>query len=544
MLHRPSMRALLQPAQPPYALAAWRALPFGERLAEACRAWALQGYGTPPLVYLAYAVKVAVLYAGGWWLFVQRSDAALMSEVALQKAVLWTMAYEVLGFGCGSGPLTGRYFPPLGGALYFARPGTTKLSLFPGAPIIGGHRRSWLDALQYLALIAALGWALWTPAPGPAELWPVAILLPLCSLGDKAVFLAARGEHHYVALLCFLLGGSSWIAGCKWLWLAIWWWAATSKLNRHFPAVVCVMLSNGPLVPAWLRRRLYRAFPADLRPAAATAWIAHLGTAVEYAFPLWLVLASDPLPGLVAMLLFHLFITSCVPMGVPIEWNVIMVYGALFLFGSHAPVALASVSDAPLLVAVLLVALVVVPLAGNLFPARVSFLPAMRYYAGNWAYSIWLFRGAASNALDASLIKSSPHVREQLARLYDDDTIDALVSKVMAFRAMHLHGRALQTLLPKAVDDLEAYEWLDGEVVAGACIGWNFGDGHLHDERLLAAVQAQCRFAPGELRCIFVESQPLFGRWMEYRIADAATGVLERGQLEVAALCERQPWPS
>ena len=61
--------------------------------------------------------------------------------------------FEVLGLGCGSGPLTGRYMPPFGGALYFARPGTTKLPLFPGAPLIGRDTRSWLDALLYVALL-------------------------------------------------------------------------------------------------------------------------------------------------------------------------------------------------------------------------------------------------------------------------------------------------------------------------------------------------------------------------------------------------------
>ena len=143
-----------------------------------------------------------------------------------------------------------------------------------------------------------------------------------------------------------------------------------------------------------------------------------------------------------------------------------------------------------------------------------------------------------------ALLKARAHVRQQLARLYDEDTIDTVISKVMAFRCMHLHGRALQTLLPKAVDDIDAYEWLDGEIIAGIALGWNFGDGHLHDERLLAAIQAQCRFEPGDLRCIFVESQPLGRPGMAYAIADAATGILERGEVEVAELAARQPWPT
>jgi hypothetical protein len=73
-------------------------------------------------------------------------------------------------------------------------------------------------------------------------------------------------------------------------------------------------------------------------------------------------------------------------------------------------------------------------------------------------------------------------------------------------------------------------------------LGYNFGEGHLHDERLLETVQAQCGFEAGELRCVFVESQP-FGRATQaYRIADAKTGVLERGELSVPELCSRQPW--
>ena len=40
---------------------------------------------------------------------------------------------------------------------------------------------------------------------------------------------------------------------------------------------------------------------------------------------------------------------------------------------------------------------------------------------------------------------------------------------------MHLHGRCLQFLLPKAVDDIDEYEYLDGELVAGIVIGLVIG---------------------------------------------------------------------
>jgi hypothetical protein len=197
----------------------------------------------------------------------------------------------------------------------------------------------------------------------------------------------------------------------------------------------------------------------------------------------------------------------------------------------------------PELAGFLAIMLIVVPLAGNLLPRRVSFLLAMRYYAGNWPYGVWLFRGDSYRKLDR-LTKSSAWVYDQLARFYDQATAVGLVGKVLGFRLMHLHGRALPKLIPKAVERFEDYEYLDGEIVAGMVLGWNFGDGHLHNEPLLASVQEQCHFEPGELRCIFVEPQPLCGRCLEYRIVDASTGPIEEGSLDVRTLRECQPWAS
>ena len=75
-------------------------------------------------------------------------------------------------------------------------------------------------------------------------------------------------------------------------------------------------------------------------------------------------------------------------------------------------------------------------------------------------------------------------------------------------------------------------------------LGWNFGDGHLNDTQLLEAVQQQCGFEPAELRVVMVESQPFFGRAMAWQIVDAATGVLETGETEIAPMRAQQPWPS
>jgi hypothetical protein len=167
----------------------------------------------------------------------------------------------------------------------------------------------------------------------------------------------------------------------------------------------------------------------------------------------------------------------------------------------------------------------------------------MRYYAGNWAYGVWLFRGESHQKL-RRLTASAGWVYDQLDRFYDRATAVGLVGKVLGFRLMHLHGRALPVLIPKAVERFEEYEYLDGEIVAGQVLGWNFGDGHLHAEQLLEAVQAQCHFAEDELRCVFVESQPLLRDGLRYRIVDARRGLLEEGELSVDELRTRQPWSS
>ena len=517
-----------------------------------CQSWALQGYGTPPGIYVVYLLKIAA-YIWVWSFFCSftpgmgewRSISSWWAApIALQKAVLWSMAFEGLGLGCGSGPLTGRYFPPVGGALYFLRPGTTKMPLFVGLPVLGGQTRTVLDVALYIAHYGFLLRALVAPELSAEYFIPTLVLLPVLGIADKTLFLASRAEHYYSALVIFLF--PDWIAGSKVLWVAVWMWAATSKLNSHFPAVVAVMQSNSPLTKIGpIRKWLYRDYPDDLRPSRLAHFVAHAGTVVEFTFPLVLVFSDGGTltsVGLAVMLGFHIFITSSIPLGVPIEWNVLMVYGAFFLFGANAEVSVFSISS-PMLIAYLFLAAFAMQLFGNLFPSKVSFLCAMRYYAGNWAYGVWLFKGDSSKKIDEGVTKVAPLVRDQLRKLYDEDTIDALLSKVIGFRAMHIHGRALQFLLPKAVDHIDDYEYLDGEIVAGIVLGWNFGEGHLHNLQFLEAVQAQCGFEEGELRCIFVESQPMGRPFLSWTIADAATGVRETGKLDVRELRELHPWP-
>jgi hypothetical protein len=307
------------------------------------------------------------------------------------------------------------------------------------------------------------------------------------------------------------------------------------------------MISNTP----WNRSRrakamLYKRHPEDLRPSRHAAFAAHLGTVMEFTLPILLFVTSKgPLGTLavIGMIIFHVHITSTFPLAVPLEWNLFMIFGILYLFGHYGDVPLSTL-DNPLLIALLLGSSVLIPIIGNFRPDKVSFLPAMRYYAGNWATSQWLFRKdtGAEEKLDTAIVKPGPIVVEQLTRLYDRDTAELLMAKGLAFRSMHSHGRALNGLVARAVDDIEAYHVREGELISGVVNGWNFGDGHLHDVQLLEAVQERCGFAEGELRVVTLEAQPAHVQRQHYRIYDAATGLIEEGWVNVADMVARLPW--
>jgi hypothetical protein len=168
----------------------------------------------------------------------------------------------------------------------------------------------------------------------------------------------------------------------------------------------------------------------------------------------------------------------------------------------------------------------------------------MRYYAGNWDTSLWAFRGDGPlEKMDENLVKASLMPHQQLERMYGDEDVVALTMNLgYAFRGMHTHGRALFALVQRACGpEHEDYLVIDGEMVAGTALGWNFGDGHLHDERLVAALQKRCHFAPGEVRVVMLEAQPFHKQTQRYRLVDPAVGVLETGYVNVADMVVRQP---
>jgi len=552
--------SFLSPAPPPFELEEWKRKPHLERIKPLVQDWGENGFGSPSFVYLLYALKL-VVYAGGALLAISTTPGLggigsfgdwWTQPIVFEKFAVWTLLWEILGLGAGSMPLSFRFMPPIGGPLYWLRPGAVRLPPWPDrVPFTRGTRRGGLDVALYAGVLAAGLFLLLAsgedgalPKAGIATLLG---LLALLGLRDKVSFLAARPEIYATMLAVGLFPVSQWIVAWQFVFIFIWWGAASSKLNRHFPFVVSVMISNAPLVgPKSLKRRMWRDFPEDMRPSKLAANISHFGTVQELGWPLLLLTVDNNTVraiAIVGMILFHLNITSMFPLAVPLEWNIFMIFGILFLFGHYGDVPLTSLDD-PLLIAGIAIVCLGLPVLGNFRPDKVSFLPSMRYYAGNWATTQWLFRkGSGAEArLDERMVKPARVVGDQVAEIYDRETADFLLNKGLAFRAMHSHGRALNALLPHAVDDVEAYDAREGELISNVVNGWNFGDGHFHGRQLLEAVQERCGFASGEVRVVTLESEAVGSGRQRYAIYDAATGLVEEGSVAVADMVERQPW--
>jgi hypothetical protein len=560
----------LKPDLPVVDFAEWSKGTRAEKLRPMARHWAEVGFGTPVALHLFYVVKI-VLYILGGWLFALTTKGidgflnvgAWWSEpIVFQKVVLYTMLFEVIGLGCGFGPLNNRFFPPMGSILYWLRPKTIRLPPWPRTiPFTKGTARTPVDVLLYAALLVMLLWALSSDGTGPIPalhttvgvlpIWQIAAILGILAvlgLRDKVIYLAARGEVYATLTITFLFAGVDMIIAAKIVFLVIWMGAATSKLNRHFPFVISTMMSNNPVMrPKWLKRRFFERFPDDLRPGRLSRVLAHVSTAIEMLVPLVLFFSHGGWPTAIAafvMVCFHFGILSAIPMGVPLEWNVFMIFGVLWLFVTHANLGLADLNN-PVPVAILFVVIAGIVILGNLLPRKISFLPAMRYYAGNWDTALWCIKPSANEKIERGLVAIASMPASQLERFYgSEEQAQIYLHMGYAFRGFNTHGRALLTLVHRALAgrNEDDYVITEGERLCSTAIGWNFGDGHMHNEQLIAAMQERCHFEPDEVRVVLLDAQPIQTQTQSYRLVDAATGEFERGYVRVVDMVTRQPW--
>jgi uncharacterized membrane protein YkgB len=550
--------------------------PLMERGRILTQSWVEYGFPSPRMVHAIYILKLVFFYALGaviiatvtsglpafwhvtqWW----------NQPIVYQKCILWTVVLETIGVAGSWGPLAGKIKPMTGGIRFWARPGTIRLRPWKWVPFTNGDRRTWFDVALYLALLVSVAIPLFSPGvhsdslsaamPGntsglvnPALLVAPMILLVLMGLRDKTIFLGARGEQYLPALFFFtVLPFVDMIIALKLLIVVVWVGAGVSKFGKHFANVIPPMVSNSPAIPfKWLKRAHYRDFPRDLRPSRVADTMAHIaGTTVEIIAPLVLLFSTNKwltVAAVVMMVAFHLFIVSTFPLAVPLEWNVLFAYATVFLFLGFPAWQGYSVADmsSPWLTAAIVAGLVFFPILGNFRPDKVSFLPSMRQYAGNWASAVWTFAPGAEQKLN-KVTRSSKNQLDQFVDFgYEPQWAEITMQHSIAWRSMHSQGRGLFSVLLKNLPDIDTRAVREGEFICNSLIGFNFGDGHLHNEDLIAAVQKEAGFEPGDLVIAWVESQAWGSKVQHYKLIDAALGVIERGTWKVSDAVAEQPW--
>ncbi|HEX6388951.1 MAG TPA: DUF3556 domain-containing protein, partial [Solirubrobacteraceae bacterium] len=296
----------IQPAPPPVDMEEWKKLPHLQKIKPLAQDWAVNGFGTPTAIYLIYIVKLVlfcwlavlaiattsglggVTNFGDWW----------TEPIVWQKVVVFMICWEFLGIGSSSMALSFRFVPPIGGPLYWLRPGTLRLPPWPDkVPFTKGTARTPVDVLLALGvyvmrfyLLFSDGDAVAGTAAGKLDTTAIAILVGcIVALGlrDKVSYLSTRPEIYGLLLIVFLFPLENMIIASQLVLFFIWFGAALSKLSHHFPYVVSVMVSNTP----WNRSRkiksqLYVDHPEVLQPSRKALYFSHLGTVMEFGLPM------------------------------------------------------------------------------------------------------------------------------------------------------------------------------------------------------------------------------------------------------------------
>lgn len=558
---------------PPVDLDEFPRIPFLPRMKLLQLHWVEAGFGTPKQTAMFYVWKIffyalfGLIFAGAFTAGLEFNDIGGWWDepILYQKLMIWTVLVEILGLAATCGPMAFHFDPPIGQSLYWWQNDTIRIPPYPNhVPFTKGNRRTPWDTGLYKLIVFWLIMMLFLSGEqidglpegtaGVMPRWPFLVyagLIVLMGLRDKCVFLASRAEQYVPTMLAFALL-PTWVdmvVAAKIFIVVVWMGAGVSKLQHGFSCTVAVMLQNSP----WngsrrLRMATVRDFPNDLRPSKFTHFLAHVGgTTAEIVVPLTLLFSPWPWLtwiAIVSIWMLHSFIISTIPLAVPLEWNVFFMFAAGFLFANFPAGAGYGVGDIhPGLLAIILFVALFGIVLGAIWPQYVSFLVGMKQYAGNWASTTWAFRDKEKeDRLNERIVKASDNQIDQIEPIFGKEISEVFIQKAMAFRMMHPMGRMHITLQMRHNDDIDTRVLREGEFLGNVLLGWNFGDGHCNDERLVEAVQQRCRYEPGDLTVVFTEAQPMFSKKVQYRVIDAALGVVEKGWYHNDDAANAQPW--
>ena len=221
----------------------------------------------------------------------------------------------------------------------------------------------------------------------------------------------------------------------------------------------------------------------------------------------------------------------------PLEWNVLFIYITAFLFLGYPNDEGYGLGDMdPVLLALTVAGLLFFPVLGNLRPDLVSFLPVDAPVRGQLGdRRCGRSRPGAEAKLDEHIVKPAPRCRRTSSpRSTAPRRPRSCMQQTLGWRSLHSQGRGLNSVMINQLgDDIDTYTLREAEFACNAIIGFNFGDGHLHNDTLIEAIQKRCHFAPGEFIVVWVESEPVGNGRQQYWVMDAAVGIVERGSWAV-----------
>ena len=558
---------------PDVKLDEFEGIPFFDRMKMLMLHWVDHGFGTPKQTITFYVWKIflyglfGLIVAGTFTKGLEFNDIGAWwhEPILYQKLMVWTVLLEILGLAATCGPMAFHFDPPIGGVLYWWQNDTFRVPPYPNhVPFTKGTRRTPWDTGLYKLIVFWLVMMLFLSGQqipglpeGSAGVMPQWSMVVYCALiltmglRDKCVFLSSRAEQYVPTMLCFGLMSNftDMIMAAKIFIVVVWMGAGFSKFQHGFSSTVSIMVQNTPwMISKNFRRKTVKDFPNDLRPSTVTHLMGHIGgSACELVMPLVLLFSPWPWLTWIAILsiwALHTFIISTIPVAVPLEWNVFFIFCAAFIFANFHPNNGYALGDMnPVLMAVVLVAALFPIVLGAFKPEYVSFLVGMKQYAGNWAASSWSFRDKSmEDRINERVVKSADNQIDQIEPLFGREISEVFIQKGVAFRMMHPHGRMHMSALLRHTDGLDHRLQRDGEFASNVILGWNFGDGHCHDERLFAGLQEQCQYEPGDLIVAWTESQPAFSKKVQYRIIDAAIGTVEKGWYHNDDAYNAQPW--
>ena len=558
---------------PPVSLDEFERIPFFQRMKLLQLHWVEQGFGTPKQTSTFYAWKIffyglfGLIIAGAFTAGLEFDNIGEWWDepILYQKLMVWTVLLEVLGLAATCGPMAFHFDPPIGGVLYWWQQDTLRVPPYPNhVPLTKGDRRTPWDTGLYKLIVFWLIMMLFLSGDDIAGLpdgragvmpqWALvvyAVLIIVMGFRDKIIFLSSRAEQYVPTMLCFGLFTNfvDMVIAAKIFIVIIWMCAGFSKFNHGFSSTVSIMVQNTPWV-VWdkFRKATVKDYPNDIRPSKVAHALGHIGgTTCEIVMPL--VLLFSPWPwmtwiAIVSIWMLHTFIVSTFPLAVPLEWNIFFIFCAGFLFANfHANNGYAVTDLNPWLLLVILPMALGGPILGAFKPEYVSFLVGMKQYAGNWSAATFSLRDKEKeDRINEKIVKAADNQIDQLEPLFGREISEIFVQKAVAFRMMHPMGRMHISGLMCHLPDLDTRIQREGEFLSNVLTGWNFGDGHCLDERLMAAWQARCNYEPGDVVAVFTESQPAFTKIVQYRVIDCALGTVEKGWYHNDDAYNSQPW--